>query len=107
MTQSARLYNDIEVLKAARMLIIPASSSVEEGAKSREVGANGVNNLDLAIQFLQLAHRSLNRAIEVVESHLYPEFEIDDSDPEPHGVRDTFVPHPDGPAPEHFNPLQD
>ena len=30
-----------------------------------------------------------------------------DMDPEPHGSRDTFVPHPDGPAPEHFNPLQD
>lgn len=30
-----------------------------------------------------------------------------DMEPEPHGSRDTFVPHPDGPAPEHFNPLQD
>lgn len=28
-------------------------------------------------------------------------------DPEPHGSRDTFVPHPDGPDAERFNPLQD
>ena len=97
MTQYARLSNDLQVLKAARMLIVPASCSVEEGAKSREVGANGVNNLDLAKQFLELAHRSLNRAIEIVENHVYPEFEIDD-DPEPHGARDTFVPKPKGPV---------
>ena len=28
-------------------------------------------------------------------------------EPEPHGSRDTFVPHPDGPDAERFNPLQD
>jgi hypothetical protein len=31
----------------------------------------------------------------------------DDFDDEPHGSRDTFVPHPDGPDAERFNPLQD
>jgi hypothetical protein len=30
-----------------------------------------------------------------------------DMDPEPHGSRDTFVPHPDGPDAEQFNTLQD
>lgn len=31
----------------------------------------------------------------------------EDFDSEPHGSRDTFVPHPDGPDAERFNPLQD
>lgn len=33
--------------------------------------------------------------------------EFDDNEGEPHGSRDTFVPHPDGPDAERFNPLQD
>jgi hypothetical protein len=111
MTVTARLANDLQVLKATKMILKSASCSIEEGAKSGEIGANGVNNLDLAQQFLELAYRSLKRVNEIVESHVYPEFEIDD-DPEPHGARDTFVPKEacvpsEGPEPEQFNSLQD
>jgi hypothetical protein len=97
MTITARLANDLQVLKATKMILKSASCSIEEGAKSGEIGANGVNNLDLAQQFIELAYRSLERVNEIVESHVYPEFEIDD-DPEPHGARDTFVPKPRGPV---------
>jgi hypothetical protein len=90
---------DIQILKAARMIIVSASSSIEKGAKSGEIGANGVNNLDIAVEFINISHQSLNRVIEIAESHL---------DPEPHGSRDTFVPHPsEGPEPEQFNAMQD
>lgn len=62
---------------------------------------NGVSDhLDLFITTLEGIHMtSINDAWADKVSR--------DMDPEPHGSRDTFVPHPDGPAPEHFNPLQD
>lgn len=82
-------------------------------------------DIDIAAQYIGAAMDELEQAWNVIGAFTDPEpcatcghgehktcscrQHDDDSveDPEPHGSRDTFVPHPDGPAPEHFNPLQD
>jgi hypothetical protein len=52
------------------------------------------------------AFNKLDNAITEL-NHLVHTMNGTDAEPEPHGSRDTFVPHPDGPDAEHFNSLQD
>ena len=99
--------NELQILKAARMIIATTSEKVEAAAKTGNPGANGVNNLDFAAAFINGAHDCLNRAIDIVENHLYPEYTIDDNDPDHPdnaGDREPFFPAPTNPRIAPRNP---
>ena len=54
-----------------------------------------------------LQTENVRRLVELQRHYENQSIEDEIEDPEPHGSRDTFVPHPDGPDAERFNPLQD
>lgn len=54
-----------------------------------------------------LQTENARRLVELQRYYENQSIEDEIEDPEPHGSRDTFVPHPDGPDAERFNPLQD
>ena len=56
-------------------------------------------DIDIAAQYIGAAMDELEQAWSVIGA-------FTDPDPEPHGSRDTFVPHPNE-EPEQFNAMQD
>lgn len=110
MSDLARLESDLSVLRAARSIIAAATlQSRRESVRNADVGAR--TDIGIAVEYLDHAMDLIDDAIDTIAPHL-PSFTppscLLDYDPEPHGARDTFVPHPsEGPDAERFNPLQD
>ena len=72
---------------------------------ARNSGATQEQHLSLSevLERLWTAYDQIGAASDELQALI----ESTNPDPEPHGSRDTFVPYPDGPDAERFNPLQD
>jgi hypothetical protein len=66
------------------------------------------NRLVSVAEYLRLSE-AFNKVEDAIIdlNHLVHDMNGTRAEPEPHGSRDTFVPHPDGPDAERFNAMQD
>jgi hypothetical protein len=98
----AKMTCDMTIIESARTIIVNAMANARDLAifgpddELRNDVDSTVKNLDIALDYLY-------KAIETMEPHIKSHLE---PEPEPHGSRDTFVPHPNEEH-ERFNAMQD
>mgnify|MGYP003346501103 CR=1 FL=1 len=80
---------DVAILRNTRAIIALACCNAREVQIDRTADGGFVTDAGIAVEHIDAALDALDEAIATLEVHVNP-----DADPEPHGTRDTFVPHP-------------
>ena len=87
---------DMAILRNVRDILALASCNTREASLSRDQDPDFVNKAKASVGCLDAAMDEIDNAIGWLDPEVNPEYDIVD-DPEPHGARDTFVPHPTNP----------
>jgi len=102
---------DVAVLRNARAIIALAASNAREVPFHRNLPCDFTVDANIAVENIDAALDALDRAIATLALHVDTTLEVvldgsavkweddgsEDMTPEPHGSRDTFVPHPTRP----------